>query len=411
MAYGHRCVPVSYRRFFYPYQTNYSIITKSMKQILLIILLALQAIWLSAQEKADTTFVFRFVPKEDMFYIPYKGNNAELQRLCLVLNENKELLQTGKMYVAVSSYIASGKNMKSDTQLSYLRNSRVKSELITQLDLKESHFVTDRHIRGPYKGKSNVVVVVVPASAEKVAQIAGEQAAETVRAYYREIGQGNEELTLAEQQARETTEQEASARQTKKERPDADQQNTEQVAAKQKPLGAESSPSSSEPPTKSYTLSIRANLLSWATLTPNLGVEWRINRQFGVMVNGSWTSWSWDHANRRYALWKVSPEVRYYMGTQKRGYLGAMYQIGQFNYKFSKTGRQGDYQGGSITGGYQLPLKGSLSLDFHAGVGYTHAAYDKYKVIEGTRVRQGSDTKNYWGINQFGVTLVWKIIK
>lgn len=129
------------------------------------------------------------------------------------------------------------------------------------------------------------------------------------------------------------------------------------------------------------------------------------------MVGGSWTSWSWDDENRRYAMWKLSPEVRYYIGREKRGYLGAMYHIGEFNYKFDETGRQGDYQGGAITGGYQLPLNRSLSLDFHAGVGYTRADYDKYKIIEGTKVRQGSDTKNYWGVNQLGVTLVWKIIK
>lgn len=29
---------------------------------------------------------------------------------------------------------------------------------------------------------------------------------------------------------------------------------------------------------KPYTLSLRANLLRWATLTPDLGLEWRISR-------------------------------------------------------------------------------------------------------------------------------------
>ena len=31
-----------------------------------------------AQQKADTTYTFRFVPREDMFYVPWNGNDTEL---------------------------------------------------------------------------------------------------------------------------------------------------------------------------------------------------------------------------------------------------------------------------------------------------------------------------------------------
>lgn len=159
------------------------------------------------------------------------------------------------------------------------------------------------------------------------------------------------------------------------------------------------------------SFSLRANLLRWATLTPDLGVEWRMNRNIGILVNGTWTSWSWSDKDRKYALWKLSPEVRYYIGKEKRGFVGAMYHIGEFNYKLSDNGKQGDYQGGGITGGYTLELTPSFSLDFHAGVGYTRAEYDKYKVTDGVRVRCDSAKKDYWGLNQVGVTLVWKFVK
>ena len=124
-------------------------------------------------------------------------------------------------------------------------------------------------------------------------------------------------------------------------------------------------------------LSLRANLLRWATLTPDLGLEWRICPSWGIAVNGSWTSWSWNDKDRRYALWEVVPELRYYLGREKRGYLGAMLKTGQFNYKLSTTGKQGDLTGGGITGGYQLKLNKSLSMDFSLGLGYIHADYDK----------------------------------
>lgn len=156
-------------------------------------------------------------------------------------------------------------------------------------------------------------------------------------------------------------------------------------------------------------ISLRANLLRWATLTPDLGVEWRICPSWGIAVNGSWTSWSWNDKDRRYALWEVAPEVRYYMGEKKAWYLGAMFKAGQFNYKLSETGKQGDLMGGGITAGYQLRLNKALALDFNLGLGYLNADYEKYEVINGVRVRRGNETKDWWGPTNAGVTLVWKL--
>ena len=156
-------------------------------------------------------------------------------------------------------------------------------------------------------------------------------------------------------------------------------------------------------------LSLRANLLRWATLTPDLGVEWRICPSWGIAVNGSWTSWSWSDKDRRYALWEVAPEIRYYMGEKKAWYLGAMFKAGQFNYKLSETGKQGDLMGGGITAGYQLRLNKALALDFNLGLGYLNADFEKYEVIDGVRVLRGNETKDWWGPTNAGVTLVWKL--
>ena len=156
-------------------------------------------------------------------------------------------------------------------------------------------------------------------------------------------------------------------------------------------------------------LSLRANLLRWATLTPDLGLEWRICPSWGIAVNGSWTSWRWSDKDRRYALWEVAPEVRYYMGEKKAWYLGAMFKAGQFNYKLSETGKQGDLMGGGITTGYQLRLNKALGLDFNLGLGYLNADFEKYEVIDGVRVRRGNETKDWWGPINAGVTLVWKL--
>ena len=161
--------------------------------------------------------------------------------------------------------------------------------------------------------------------------------------------------------------------------------------------------------TTDYHLALRANLLRWATLTPDLGVEWRICPSWGIAVNGLWTSWTWSDKDRRYALWEVAPEVRYYMGEKKAWYLGAMFKAGQFNYKISETGKQGDLMGGGITTGYQLRLNKALTLDFNLGLGYLNADFEKYEVIDGVRVRCGNETKDWCGPINAGVTLVWKL--
>ncbi len=42
-----------------------------------------------AQQKADTTYTFRFVPQKDMFYVPWNGNDTELARLLECIENNK----------------------------------------------------------------------------------------------------------------------------------------------------------------------------------------------------------------------------------------------------------------------------------------------------------------------------------
>ena len=156
-------------------------------------------------------------------------------------------------------------------------------------------------------------------------------------------------------------------------------------------------------------VSLRANLLRWATLTPDISVEVRADRSWALLVGGSWTSWSWDGKRRRYAMFEVSPELRYCLGKDKRGYLGAMFKAGDFNYKLSGTGRQGDLTGGGVTGGYVLPVSRKLSLDFSLAVGCLHIDYEKYEVTDGVRVRRSGECKNWWGPVNAGVTLAWKL--
>ena len=323
-----------------------------------------------AQQKADTTCIFRFVPQKDMFYVPWKGNDTELARLLEYIENNKATILDGKLPLLVDGYCKSQGSKAENLATAKIRANRVKSELITRAKIKEENFITHNHAT---EGDFVTVRLTVPlketavTDAEAEARLAAEP-------------------TVADRRERQKAEAEKAAL-----------QNTLAGTPSENKI------------TTDYHLSLRANLLRWATLTPDLGLEWRICPSFGIAVNGSWTSWTWSDKDRRYALWEVAPEVRYYMGERKAWYLGAMFKAGQFNYKLSETGKQGDLMGGGITAGYQLRLNKALALDFNLGLGYLNADFEKYEVIDGVRVRRGNETKDWYGPINAGVTLVWKL--
>lgn len=343
-----------------------------------------------AQQKADTTYTFRFVPQKDMFYVPWNGNDTELARLLECIENNKTTILDGKLPLLVDGYCNSLGSEAENLATAKIRANRVKSELIIRAKIKEENFITHNHATG---GDFVIVRLTVPAkeTAAMDAEAEARRRAEAERL---------ETETRAEQERRAEEQRKAEEARLAAEKAEAEK------AALQNTLAG--TPSETKI-TNDYHLSLRANLLRWATLTPDLGLEWRICPSCGIAVNGSWTSWTWSDKDRRYALWEVVPEIRYYMGEKKAWYLGAMFKAGQFNYKISETGKQGDLMGGGITTGYQLRLNKALTLDFNLGLGYLNADFEKYEVIDGVRVRCGNETKNWCGPINAGVTLVWKL--
>ena len=341
-----------------------------------------------AQQKADTTYTFRFVPQKDMFYVPWNGNDTELARLLECIERNRTDILDGRLPLLVDGYCNSLGSETENLATAKIRANRVKSELIIRAEIKEENFITRNHAT---EGDFVTVRLTVPVKGTAATDAEARRKAETERL---EAEKRAEQERLAEEQRKA---EEARLAAEKAEAEKAAQQNT-----------LADTPSETKI-TTDYHLSLRANLLRWATLTPDLGLEWRICPSWGIAVNGSWTSWTWNDKDRRYALWEVAPEVRYYMGEKKAWYVGAMFKAGQFNYKLSETGKQGDLMGGGITGGYQLRLNKALNLDFNLGLGYLNADYEKYEVIDGVRVRRGNETKDWWGPINAGVTLVWKL--
>ena len=338
-----------------------------------------------AQQNTDTTYTFRFVPQKDMFYVPWNGNDTEFARLLECIENNRTTILDGKLPLYVDGYCNSLGSKTENLATAKIRANRVKSELITRAEIIEENFITRNHAN---EGDFVTVRLTVPVKETAVKDAEAEARCKA------EAEKRAEQERLAEEQ-----------RKAEEARLAAEKAEAEKAALQNTLAGT---PSETKI-TNDYHLSLRANLLRWAILIPDLGVEWRICPSWGIAVNGSWTSWTWSDKDRRYALWEVAPEIRYYMGEKKAWYLGAMFKAGQFNYKLSETGKQGDLMGGGITAGYQLRMNKALALDFNLGLGYLNVDFEKYEVIDDVRVRRGNETKDWYGPINAGVTLVWKL--
>ena len=165
-------------------------------------------------------------------------------------------------------------------------------------------------------------------------------------------------------------------------------------------------------------VSLRSNLLRWLTFTPELGLIWHCAPRVDVQINAAWTSLSVsDRYRKRYALWLVSPEVRYYLGAHERYYVGLQGEISERNYRLRSRdeGRQGRVYGCGLVGGYQWRISPHTSLDLHVGVGYNAGKmsyYDHNPLFKGqkpslTLLREEDEQR--FGVNHLGISLVWDL--
>ena len=224
-----------------------------------------------AQERTDTTYVFRFVPTDDMFYVPFGDNEAELERLENCVERYYDEIREGVMPLRVDGYSRSESGHEANLLTAKLRSNRIKSELITRQGLTEDCFITKNHV-----GKGDYVTVRLTIPKDGTQPVVPKEEERT--AVPDETKKSDNALVAKEE---ETPAEEPQTWPVQAEQPQSDE--TVQAIPVEKESKADA-----------YRFSLRANLLRWATLTPDLGIEWRISPSVGIMVNGSWTSWTWN---------------------------------------------------------------------------------------------------------------------
>ncbi len=350
-------------------------------------LLLLIVVSLPSQEpvsdKCCETATFLFAPGEEKFIL--QGNEAELQRLYSLIDKYRNKITTGRMPVYVDGYCASLPTPKENLRTAFIRANRIKSELITQKGLEEADFITGNYARAYHNNKDIVVVMLrIPAQPK-------EKQPEPARKQPRK----KEPPVITTQQ------------------PEPEKGNAfEPIEEKQSEPTVESSASP-----KLYHFAVRTNVLYDAFLLPTLGIEWRINNNIGIRLDGSCSWWGGDWGEMQ-KIWLLSPEVRWYLLRNKRFYVGVSGNYGEYNVYgrlignllSNDTGYKGHLWSAGLTVGYRLPLWRCFSADFNLGLGYTRFHYDSFTAPYGARIyKQHDRKKNFWGPTQTGISLIWTI--
>ena len=121
------------------------------KKFLFLALFSLLLVPAAAQEHPDTTFTFCFVADDDMFYVPWRGNGEELDRLLACVAQYKTDILRGAVPVYVDGSCHSFDSWKENLATAKFRANRVKTELILRGGLTEECFVTrNRTDKGNY---------------------------------------------------------------------------------------------------------------------------------------------------------------------------------------------------------------------------------------------------------------------
>ena len=162
-------------------------------------------------------------------------------------------------------------------------------------------------------------------------------------------------------------------------------------------------------------LNLSTNLLYWAALAPNIGVEYCL--PWGhASVNGEFFMPWWKNSakHKYYQIRQFSGEGRYWFNGdgQFRGhFLGAYGNGGIYDLENGKTGYKGNFWGAGATYGYVLRIKPRFRMEFSVGVGFLSTKYEQYIPVDNHSVYEKTVKTGYIGPTKVKVGLVWTLMQ
>lgn len=177
------------------------------------------------------------------------------------------------------------------------------------------------------------------------------------------------------------------------------------------------------PGAKAQNVGIKTNLFYDALLVPTLGVEVGLAPKWTFDLSGSLNNWTVN--DKKWKLWMVQPEARYWFCQRFNGNflgihaLGGQYNFGNLNFggrnflgtdlKALEDHRfQGWYVGAGVAYGHSWILDKHWNIEAEIGIGWVYTRFDKFKCQDcGKKLNDEPLDHNYFGPTKAAVNLIY----
>ena len=160
-----------------------------------------------------------------------------------------------------------------------------------------------------------------------------------------------------------------------------------------------------------YRFAVKTNLLYYAALMPNIELEWLINDNWSVAIDGNIAWWGNYSNNKSYRILIISPEISRWIRPRAPWhglYVGAFTGGGIYDFQNGGDGYRGEGAMGGLSVGYMWPLNNRLSLEAEIGAGYLYTRYKQYYPFEGHHIYKRTKEINYFGPLKAKFSIVWR---
>lgn len=330
----------------------------------------------------DSVIIFRFIPKDLMFYDSKKlGFRESLFRALDLINSHKDDIVAGKAVVVIHGYCTSFPTYKANRAAAKNRSNQVKSYFITNYWMKEQYYKTRNHV-DTYRGNKEIVAVV------GIEYLPGYEPKREAPKFEPIISQASIPVPSAyfEKESIDILPNEAPVEISTLKEEDED--------------------------TRSFNFPfiLKSNLIYDAMLAPSLEIEYVINDRWSAGVE---TSIAWWHNNNKpwfYQIATLIPEVRYRIDARKQGHyhsVGLFGGAGWYDLEYKKTGYQGELWMAGLSYSYSFPINKLLGFEAGAGLGFMSAKYEEYLPQDGHFAYQQTTRTNFFGPLRLKFALVF----
>lgn len=162
---------------------------------------------------------------------------------------------------------------------------------------------------------------------------------------------------------------------------------------------------------------VKTNALYWATVTPNIGVEFGLSEKFTMSAMGGYNFMTYEDTSTKASStkhWLAMLEARYWFCRKfERTFIGlnALYtdfSIAEVPIINKPKGEywQGIGYGGGVTVGHHWAIGKRWGLELSAGVGVIFFDYDKYTVGDCNNLA-GTSKPTYFGPTKLSLSFMY----